>query len=153
MKPHTTKHALYLSMLPSTFHLRWKTHLHLTVFLLGGRWTMVHVSARSSEPILQSIASFQQGQSERDRTFCMDFGSPSTSWMVVAMISSYPARLAHLNGSGLSSAYPASSSPAVPSPTSILLTSAEGFQSLVDCRVGCTVCTSGHTSPLPLCFF
>src|SRR6267142_3406334 len=39
------------------------------------------------------------------------------------------------------------------SPASILLTSAEGFQSLIDCQVGCTACTSGCASPLPLHFF
>src|SRR6266850_6625376 len=73
--------------------------------------------------------------------------------MVVAIISSYPARLAHSDGSGSSSAYPASSSPAVPLPASILLISAEGFWSLVDCRVGCAACASGRTGPLPLCFY
>src|SRR6266850_3324614 len=73
--------------------------------------------------------------------------------MVAAMISLYPARLAHLDGSGSSSAYLTSLSPAVPLPASILLTSAEGFQSLVDCRVGCTGCAPGRAGPLPLCFF
>src|SRR6267142_4048590 len=73
--------------------------------------------------------------------------------MVAAIISLYPARLAHLDGSGLSSAYPTSSSLVVPSPASILLISAEGFQSLVDCQVGCTACPSGRAGPLPLRFF
>src|SRR6266850_3062325 len=73
--------------------------------------------------------------------------------MVAAMISLYPARLAHSDGSGSSSAYPASSSPAVPLPALILLISAEGFRSLVDCRVGCAACASGHAGPLPLRFF
>src|SRR6267142_7102424 len=83
----------------------------------------------------------------------MDFGSPLTSWMVAAMISSYPVRLAHLDGSESSSTYPVSLSPAVPLPASILLTSVEGFWSLVDCQVGCAACTSGRASPLPLHFF
>src|SRR6267142_3996634 len=73
--------------------------------------------------------------------------------MVAAMIFSYPARLAHSDGSGSSSAYPASSSPAVPSPASIFLISTEGFRSLVDCRVGCATCASGRAGPLPLRFF
>src|SRR6266850_2129116 len=73
--------------------------------------------------------------------------------MVTAMIFLYPARLAHLDGSGLSSAYPTSLSLVVPSPASILLISMEGFQSLVDCWVGCAACASGRASPLLLCFF
>src|SRR6266850_4243424 len=83
----------------------------------------------------------------------MDFGSPLTSWMVAAMISSYPVRLAHLDGSESSSTYPVSLSPAVPLPASILLTSVEGFWSLVDCQVGCAACTPGRASPLPLRLF
>src|SRR6267142_637912 len=140
-------------MLPSAFRLSRKTHLHPMMFFPGGHRTMVQVPVCSSEPISRSIASFQQGQSERDYASCMDFGSPSTSRMVAAMISSYPARLAHSDGSGSSSAYPTSLSPAVPSPASILLTSVEGFRSLVDCQVGCTGCASGHAGPLPLHFF
>src|SRR6267142_5679642 len=73
--------------------------------------------------------------------------------MVMVMISLYPARLAHLDGSGSSSAYPASSSLAVPSPALILLTNVEGFWSLVDCLVGCAACISGRAGPLPLRFF
>src|SRR6266850_3976023 len=102
MKPHATRHTLYLSMLPSTFCLSQKTHLHLMMFLPGGHGTVAHILVCLSKPILRSITPSQQGQSKQDHTSCTDFRSPSTSWMVVAISSSYPTRLAHSDRSSLS---------------------------------------------------
>src|SRR6267142_4489099 len=92
-------------MLPSAFLLSLKTHLHPTTFFPCGRGTVVQVLACSSEPISRSIASFHLGQSERDCASCTVLGSPSASWIVAAITSSYPTRLAHSQWSALLSLY------------------------------------------------
>src|SRR6267142_6000439 len=96
-------------MLPSAFLLSLKTHLHLTTFFPCGRGTVVQVPACSSEPISRSIASFHLGQLEQDRASCTVLGSPSTSWIVAAITSLYPMRLAHSQRSASSSLYSARS--------------------------------------------
>src|SRR6266850_3830121 len=105
VNPLTTRQALYLSMLPSAFLLSLKTHLHLTTFFLCGRGMVVQVPACSSELILRSIASFHLGQSEQDRASCTVLGLPSASWIMAAITSLYPTRLAHSQRSVLSSSY------------------------------------------------
>src|SRR6267142_3210268 len=109
VNPLTTRQALYLSMLPSAFLLSLKTHLHPTIFFLCGCGMVVQVLACLSEPILQSIASFHLGQLERDHASCTVLGSPSTFWIVVAITSLYPMRLAHSQRSASSSLYSARS--------------------------------------------
>src|SRR6267142_1503560 len=107
VNPLTTRQALYLSMLPSAFLLSLKTHLHPTTFFPCGRGMVVQVPACSSELILRSITSFHLGQSERDRASCTVLGLPSASWIMVAITSSYPMRLAHSQWSTSSSLYSA----------------------------------------------
>src|SRR6266850_434086 len=105
VNPLTTRQALYLSMLPSAFLLSLKTHLHPTTFFPCGCGTVVQVPACLSKPISRSIASFHLGQSERDHASCTVLGLPSASWIVAAITSSYPTRLAHSQWSASSSSY------------------------------------------------
>src|SRR6267142_534596 len=105
VNPLVTRRALYLSMLPSTFLLSLKTHLHLTTFFPCGCGTVVQVPACSSKPISRSIASFHLGQLERDCASCTILGSPSASWIVAAITSLDPTRLAHSQWSALLSLY------------------------------------------------
>src|SRR6267142_6556506 len=105
VNPLTTRQALYLSMLPSAFLLSLKTHLHLTTFFLCGRKMVVQVPVCSSKLISQSITSFHLAQLEQDRASCTVLGLPSISWIMAAITSSYPMRLAHLQWSTLSSLY------------------------------------------------
>src|SRR6266850_5029458 len=105
VNPLATRQALYLSMLPSAFLLSLKTHLHLTTFFSYGHRTVVQVPVCSSELISQSITSFQLGQSERDCASCTVLGSPSASWIVAAITSLDPTRLAHSQWSALLSLY------------------------------------------------
>src|SRR6266850_1692719 len=109
VNPLTTRWALYLSMLPSAFLLSLKTHLHPTIFFPCGHGMVVQVPACSSEPILRSITSFHLGQLERDHASCTVLGSPSASWIVAVITSSYPTRLAHSQQAMLSSLYSARS--------------------------------------------
>src|SRR6267142_3259057 len=109
VNPLVTRRALYLSMLLSAFLLSLKTHLHPTTFFPCGCRTVVQVLACLSKPISRSIASFHLGQSEQDYASCTILGSPSASWIIVAITSSYPTRLAHSQWSASLSLYSARS--------------------------------------------
>src|SRR6266850_4623163 len=120
VNPLATRWALYLSILPSAFLLSLKTHFHPTIFFLDGHGMVVYVPVCSSEPISQSIASFHLSRSEQDHASYTALGLPSISWIIVAITSSYPTRLAHSHQSvSSSSSYSVRStysSLAVPSP-------------------------------------